>query len=267
MMELKEASQLALSQDGSSTKSLAELDSSKFILTQSPKPVFFFHNGDGKVSSEDGERNHLLVLELSPSSTPPTLLPPPPPPNPRCITLPACEGCLWFRRSWVTPWRVFKLMGHCLWLEEIIEDAQPLRWKLCKSFKSDSAQMLDVQFGGSSSILKMVSIFSFVVIVLRKFGCGKWEPRIQMAVSKTLSYLIPWNWRTGSFSLIYESGPKARLLRYAAGALHFAEKGVDPFLVSWNRIVLLHGTPGTGKTSLCKALAQMLSIRFNSRSM
>ncbi|XP_039056318.1 pachytene checkpoint protein 2 homolog [Hibiscus syriacus] len=37
-------------------------------------------------------------------------------------------------------------------------------------------------------------------------------------------------------SLNYEYGLKQRLLCYAASALLFTEKGVDPFLVSWNRL-------------------------------
>ena len=66
-------------------------------------------------------------------------------------------------------------------------------------------------------------------------------------------------------NLIYESDIKRGLLDYAQSALLFSDKSVSSYVVHFNRILLLHGVPGTGKTSLCRALAHKLAIRLQYR--
>jgi len=62
-------------------------------------------------------------------------------------------------------------------------------------------------------------------------------------------------------SLHYQSSLKSDLVKYAETSFLLSQKEVSNTLISWNKVILFHGPPGTGKTSIAQAFAQKLAIR------
>ncbi|GKZ18552.1 pachytene checkpoint protein 2 [Aspergillus brasiliensis] len=63
-------------------------------------------------------------------------------------------------------------------------------------------------------------------------------------------------------TLDYDEPVQSRLLSAITRMVSFSVRELDEWTINWNRLILIWGPPGTGKTSLCRGLAQKLAIRL-----
>ncbi|PYH65415.1 putative pachytene checkpoint component Pch2 [Aspergillus vadensis CBS 113365] len=63
-------------------------------------------------------------------------------------------------------------------------------------------------------------------------------------------------------TLDYDQPIQSTLLSATSRMVSFSAHKLDKWTINWNRLILIWGPPGTGKTSLCRGLAQKLAIRL-----
>jgi DNA polymerase III delta prime subunit len=128
---------------------------------------------------------------------------------------------------------------------------------------STNSSVCTISFSQGDTILVHPYILSTEEISTEELetdgGDGEWTSGCDNLVLPHQSLDGTWE------ALIFDSKIKRQLLNYAQSAILFTDKKVSSNIVQWNRILLLYGEPGTGKTSLCRALAHKLAIRLGHR--
>jgi hypothetical protein len=89
------------------------------------------------------------------------------------------------------------------------------------------------------------------------------QDHISLSITQLPSRHYDGLWET----LLYEDDISSRLVYFASRVIRLTNLGppkiqIDPNIININRLVVLHGLSGTGKSSLCRALCQRLSIRL-----